>query len=372
LRSASDDLPVSPSPGWLRRHAGKLLLSLLVAASCVWLLRAGGLPVLPPASSFAQTKWWTVGAYLAMWSVVHVLRAIRWTWLLESVAKVSLRRILAVSFVGFAAIALLPIRTGEAVRPLLIRKEGELSGWTAMGTIAAERIIDGLLLSVMLLTGLALSTPLSPLPDHIGDLPVSPAVVPRLAYAALALFAVAFLVMGLFYAQRSFARRATERLVGWLSPKLATWLADRVEHVASGLGFLPNARHTVPFVLTTAAYWLLNAAGTWLVAWGVGFENFSFVEGMVTTGVVALGLLAPNAPGFFGAYQISFYAGLAVFYPREMVIGPGAACVALVYSCQLFLTIAGAGLGFLLERTDVRLALEPDAAGNLAGPGPTD
>jgi len=351
----------------MRRHWVKVLLSLLVAASFGWLLHKGALPLVPPASSFAQMKWWTVPVALLVWSAVHFLRAVRWIWLLEPIAKVPLRRVIGVSFIGFAAIALLPVRTGEALRPLLIRREGQLSGWAATGTIAAERIIDGLFLSAMLLAGLSLSTPLSPLPESIGDLQVSPALVPRVAYLALAGFMVAFLVMGLFYAQRELARRITERAIGWASPRLATWLADKVEHVAEGLRFLPNLRYTGPFIAVTAAYWLLNAGGTWLLAWGTGFPAFTYWMAVVMTGVVAIGLLAPNAPGFFGAYQFSAYAALAVFYPPEDVVGTGAACVFVVYSCQLVITVAGGALGLLMERTGLGEALQAEVqAANLA------
>lgn len=358
----------TPRPGWLRRHGGKVLASLVAAAAFVWLLHRGALPLIPPASAFARVKWWTVGAYVVLWSVVHVVRAARWTWLLTPICPVPMRRILAVSFVGFAAIALLPLRMGEVVRPILIHKEGKLSGWAATGTVAAERIIDGLFLSAMLFAGLFLSTPQSPLPDHIGALPISPAIVPRASYGALVLFAVAFTVMGVFYAQRKWARRTTERVIGIASPKFATWLADRVEHVAAGLRFLPNLRFTVPFVAATAIYWLANAAGMWLVGWGTGFDDYTYAEACVTTGVVALGIMVPSGPGFFGAYQMSFYAALAVFFPPELVVGPGAACVLIVYSAQILITIAGAGVGSLLEKTSLEEALTPGAE-NLASEG---
>lgn len=356
------------SPSALRKHGGKLLASLVVAATFAWLLRAGKLPVLPPKESFAHVKWWTLGVYFVLWSTVHVIRSVRWKFLLEPLEPVPMRRILGVSFIGFAAIAFLPLRTGEAVRPLLIRKKG-LSGWAATGTIAAERIIDGLVLTILLLVALFLSTPQSPLPDRIGDLPISPSIVPRAAYGALAMFATAFLVMGIFYAQRTWARRVTERTLGIFSPKLGHWVADKVEHVADGLRFLPNLRYSVPFVGATVLYWLLNAAGIQLLAWGTGFTDFSYTEACVTIGVVALGILVPNAPGFFGAYQLSFYAALAVYYPPDLVMTAGAACVLLVYVSQLAITLAGALVGFLLERTSLSDALGTDT-GSLAESAP--
>jgi hypothetical protein len=180
----------------------------------------------------------------------------------------------------------------------------------------------------------------------------------------LALFAVAFTVMGVFYAKRELARRITLRVVGVASPRFATWLADRVENVGDGLRFLPNVRLAAAFVGVTFFYWMLNSAGLWLIGWGCGFDRYSYFEACSTTGVIALGILVPNGPGFFGAYQLAFYAALAVFYPPDLVQGRGSALVLLVYSCHLLLNIVAALIGTVLLRTGPKevLAEEPGTA----------
>jgi uncharacterized protein (TIRG00374 family) len=354
-------LPATRGSSWLSRHGLKLAGSLLIAAGFAYVLHRGALPIVPDADAFSKMRWWTLPAYLALWSVVHLVRAARWYLLLVPVSEVRLRRVLAVAFIGFAAVVLLPFRTGEVVRPVLIREKGKLSGWAATGTVGAERVLDGLFLSVLLFITLRLSKPLDPLPDRIGNLPVPAAVVPGAAYAALALFAAAFAVMVVFYFARDAARRATLRTIGFFSASLARWLADRVEKVADGLRFLPRLRYTLPFLAATVCYWLLNAAGAWLLAWGCGFDDISYVEACVIMGVLALGILVPNAPGFFGAFQISLYAGFAMFFSAELVVGPGAAFVFLLYLSQLVVTFGAAGLSALAEHTDLREALAADA-----------
>jgi glycosyltransferase 2 family protein len=348
--------------GFFRRHRGKLLASLLLGGGFVWLLRAGALPLIPPAAALERMRWWTVPAYVALWVGVHTLRAVRWQWLLAPIRRVPLRTLLPVAFVGFAAILLLPLRTGEAVRPVLLHRRGGVSGWAATGTVAAERILDGLVLSCLLFAGLELSEPLDPLPDRIGELPVSPAVVPAAAYGALALFAVAFGVMALFYWRRRWARAATHRVVGIVSPRLAEWVASRVATVAEGFGFLPRPRALAPFVLCTLAYWLLNAASAWLLAWGCGFEGISFSVAMVVVGVIALGILAPSAPGFFGAFQMAAYAGFALYFPVRDVVSAGAAFVCFLYAAQVGITVAFAVASAWLGSTSLAdgLAEDPD------------
>ncbi len=334
---------------WLSRHGGKLALSLVIGAGFALLLRAGALPLVPDPASFARVEWWTLPAYVGVWAVVHTLRAARWHYLLAPIKHVPLGRIVSASFIGFAAIVVLPLRTGEVVRPVLLRREG-VSAWAATGTVAAERVIDGLFLTTLLFVALAASTPLDPLPDRIGDLAVPVAVVPRAAYAMLAVFAAAFVAMGVFYWRREFARRATERVVGLVSPRLATWLSDKVEQVASGLGFLPRWRYSAPFLGWTALYWAANICGIWLLAWGAGLDAIGPVQACVIMGVIALGILVPNAPGFFGAFQVSVYAALAMFCPKEDVIGPGAALTFLLYGTQVSTTLLAALGAMLVDR----------------------
>jgi hypothetical protein len=340
-----------PPQHWLARHWPKMVASSIIVAGFVWLMRAGALPILPGREAFAHMRWWTVGGYVLLWSLVHYVRAVRWHYLLVPIHPVPVKRVLAAAWIGFAAIVLLPFRTGEVVRPMMVRKKGQLSGWAATGTVAAERVIDGLFIA------LSLSHPLDPLPRSIGALPVPAAVVPGAAYTALCVFAIAFFVMGMFYWRRELARALTRRVVGLVSKWLAEWLAERVEKVANGLSFLPQPRYTLPFLALTACYWFLNAGASWLLAWGCGFDRMSYLEAVVSMGVLALGILLPNAPGFFGAFQISIYAGLAMFFPPDMVVGPGAAYVLVMYLAQLVITFGGAALGMAWERTGIREAL---------------
>jgi uncharacterized protein (TIRG00374 family) len=355
-----------------RRLWWQLALGLLIAGFFIWLMRAGAMPLIPHAAAFADMRWWTAGVYFVGWSLVHVVRAVRWQLVLSPIAEVSTRRVFAASFVGFLAILLLPLRAGEVVRPLMIREPGRLSAWAAAGTLGAERIVDGLVLSSLLFAALSLSPRLDPLPERLGDLPISVALIPRAAYAALVVFSVAFLVMLAFHRWRQTARRSVDILVGSISPRLAAWISGRVENVADGLRFLSLWRQSVPFVLSTVAYWLLNVGCTWLLAWGVGFHDFSYGRACVVTGVLALGILMPNAPGFFGAYQFSLYAGLAVFYPRDLVLDRGAAFVFTMYVLQALITVVFAAWGLLLvRRSRRRSAAAPLDAASICWPGGT-
>jgi uncharacterized protein (TIRG00374 family) len=348
----------------LQRHGLKLAVSLLLGGGIAWVLARGGLPLVPPTSAFAALRPWTVVAYVGSLAVVHFLRAVRWRHLLRPVGRASFRSVLAVSWIAFGAILLSPLRSGEIVRPYLITKRSNVRGWEAAGTVGAERVIDGLVLSVMLFAGLQLATALSPLPDHVGNLPVPAAAVPKAAYSALALFMAAFALMGTFFFARDFARKATFAVIGVVSRGLAERLAGIVERVADGLRFLPSPAHLVPFLAETIAYWIVNIAGVQLLAWGTGLEGMTLAQAAVAVGCLGFGILVPSGPGYFGAFQLSTYMALAMYFPEEMLTGPGAAFVFLLYVTQVGFHVLAMGIGLLMDRDEAR---DPDPPASAPG-----
>ena len=130
------------SKGFLRKHAAKLIASAVITAGIVFTLQKGGLTLWPEGGDFEHVRWWTLPAYLLTLVVMSYFRAVRWRFLLRSFADVSRRRVLAVSWIGFAAILLMPFRIGEIVRPYMLREKGKISMSSATGTVVAERVVD--------------------------------------------------------------------------------------------------------------------------------------------------------------------------------------------------------------------------------------
>jgi glycosyltransferase 2 family protein len=348
--SLGETSPPGGALGVLQRHGLKLFASLLFGAGLAWLLVRGGLPLVPPTSAFARVRPWTVVVYVLSLAMVHVLRAARWRHLLHPVGGATTRNVIVVSWIAFGAILLSPLRSGEIVRPYLITRRSKVRFWEAAGTVGAERVIDGLVLSAVLFAGLVLATPQSPLPDHVGNLPVPAAAVPRAAYGALAIFMSAFALMGIFFFARDFARRATFAIIGVVSRDLAAAFARVVERVADGLGFLPSPRHAAPFLAETLGYWGVNVAGVALLAWGTGLDGVTIAEAAVVVGCVGVGILVPAGPGYFGAFQLSTYMALAMYFPETSLVEAGAAFVFLLYVTQVGFHVVAMALALLIDR----------------------
>ncbi len=354
--SGSELAPPQPRPSLLRRHGVKALVSLAIAGAFAWVLLRAGLPIVPDRAAMSHVRWPLVAAHAAILFCVHFVRAIRWRHLLRPIAPgIRRRRVMAASWIGFTAILLLPLRAGEIVRPWLIRDRKQISLSAALGTMGAERVIDGLVVTMVLAGALVFVPRLDPLPKTFGDLKIPVAAIPAAGYAALALFVTLFLMMAVFYFARSFSQRVIHATIGRVSERLAARVAAIVGGLAEGLHFLSNKRHGVPFIGETLVYWGLNATGMWVLGLACGLP-MTFGHACAVMGVLAVGILVPAGPGLFGAFQASTYGALAMFFAPTTVVREGAAYVFLLYVVQFLWHIVAAGIGVLFDPA----VLKPD------------
>jgi hypothetical protein len=342
--------PAQPTKsGFLRRHGLKLVASAVITACLLYALQSGGLKVWPSGVSFEGVRFWTIGPYVLTLAAFSYFRASRWRFLLRAKADVPVRRLVTVSWIGFAAILLLPFRIGEFVRPFMLSGQGraergkaayEVSMATATGTVVAERIIDGLYLSLVLAAALLFVPTIQPLPKTVANLHVSVHDVRLYGYAMLGLFLVAFAVIAVFYWARGWAHRATLAVFGRISKPLGEKLAGIAEHLADGLHLLGRGRDAWPFLLETTVYWGCNVLGMWLLAWGCNVvhsdgSSITFGEACTLMGMLGVTILIPGPPGMLGVFQVGIYAGMTMYFPQAVVTGPGAAYVFLLYIIQV-------------------------------------
>jgi len=341
--------------GFLRRHAAKLIASAVITVGIVFTLQKGGLTLVPEGGDFAHVKWWAIPGYLATLIVMSYFRAVRWRFLLRSFADVSRKRVLAVSWIGFAAILLMPFRIGEIVRPYMIRDKGKVSMSSATGTVMAERVVDGLFLSIVLAIALVFVPTIAPLPEKVVGLPISVQQVRASGFVMLGVFTTAFVTIAVFYFARAWAHKATLAVFGLVSKRLAEKLAAIAEKLAAGLHFLGRGRDSAGFLAETSAYWFLNALGMWLLAYGCGVVHadgspITFGESCALMGMLGCTILIPGPPGLLGVFQAGIYAGMTMYFPTSIVTGPGAAYVFLLYMVQLVWTVVSAAFFLFVDR----------------------
>jgi hypothetical protein len=354
--------------GFLRRHAVKLVASALITIGVIFTVESGGLKLVPDGGDFAHLRWAALALYFPLLFGMTWFRAVRWRFLLRQIIVVPKRRLFAVSCIGFFAMWALPFRLGELARPLMLRTRPEeiqpgkpvLTLTAATGTIVAERVIDGLFISIVLAIALLTVPTLHPLPETVVGLKISVAHVRWAGFAMLGLFTTAFIVIAVFYFARTFAVRATHVVFGLVSQQLADKLSNMASHLADGLHVFSRGRDFFGFVLETAAYWMLNAAGMWVLARACGVTHLdgsgiTFGEACALMGMLSCAILIPGPPGLLGVFQAGIYAGMTMYFPTLIVTGPGAAYVFLVYITQVAFVIVTAGWGLWSEGGGRRL-----------------
>jgi len=307
-----------------------LALSLGMLAACLWFVWPAPPQMAKLEQAFASMRmsefWPYLAGHLGLLTVVHFCRAWRWKYLLEPIQiRMSPARLLAICSVGFMAVLALPARLGELVRPALIRKRGEISAAQALGTIAVERIADGLMISLMVFAMLfALRGP------------DAPGWMMPTAYASLGVFASAMIFL-------VFALRKPDATVRFatsvsLLRKFAPGVADKIEagllKLISGFLVLEDKKNLFMFALWTTAYWVANGLSLYVLAKGFDLD-LSIVGAFATMGIVAVGIILPNAPGLVAQYHAFAKVGLLLYLPAAVVEGKGMAFIIVLHGIQV-------------------------------------
>ncbi len=66
-------------------------------------------------------------------------------------------------------------------------------------------------------------------------------------------------------------------------------------------------------------------------------------------GLLGCTILIPGPPGLLGVFQAGLYAGMAMYFPQQIVTGPGAAYVFLLYIMQMALHLITGAWGLWHE-----------------------
>lgn len=292
----------------------KWLASLAIAAFFVWLsfrqwpvsdLLCGEVSLDGPnllclaGSDGAKTLNWTVNLLWLFPAVlvlagVHFLRVLRWAPLVQPLFPFDFWTLNRVGAVSFMAVFIFPLRLGEFARPYFTAQTGRVRKSAVFGTIAVERVMDGLMMALVL----ALVLFLLPGKDEATYLSLRAG-----ALVALLVFSSALVLLVVAYVSKSYAVRFVHLAFGLVSHKLADRLAGIMEAFIDGMKGMPSARYFVRFVLLTAAYWGLNGLFYYSAAAAFGLAGTLGLAGSYAMmSAVAVGMMIPNSPANVGSF----------------------------------------------------------------------
>src|SRR5919198_3706565 len=285
-----------------RRYAFRLLLGSAATGAFLWLfLRQVDLG--EAWEEISSLPGWTALAALGLILTNVFFMTLRWKYLLSGAGyAIRKRKLFSTVAVGRGANNILPARGGDLLRIESVR-ERHVPAFVAAGTLFAERLLDGVVLSVWILLGALM----------IGE--GGPILLTGIGLSAGS--AVGVLLVGL-------AARDSERTEGfiwratrWLPPRWHTRAARAAAHFVEGLGAFRGRKRVFLVFATSAGMWLADVAMYYIVGQAfdieIGVGGFFLLEG-----VGNLALAVPATAAGIGTFDyLTLVAARGIDIPTD-------------------------------------------------------
>jgi uncharacterized protein (TIRG00374 family) len=273
------------------------------------------------------------------------VRTVRWQYLLRPVKRVTALRLYPVVIIGLMGNNLLPARAGELARAYVLGERERISKTTSLGTIAVDRMFDGITLIPMMLIVAAFAGGDTTFPVGFGK---------ELTFAGLGIVMSIFFGIGiaiLFYlALSQSGKNFLHNLVHRFAPKRLKPHVERLLHsFFDGLRALRNPLDLGAAWLLSWISWTLEATMYYMVALAFGIHEPFYVFLLVTaTANLAIAIIASQ--GGVGPFELVVSRTLVSFGVATEV----ASAYAIGLHALLLVPIVALGL-YMLWTSNLRL-----------------
>ena len=321
-------------------------VSLLAIALLAWFLRdANFADVWRHVRSARIDLLLLAFAFLAMtlW-----IRAVRWQYLLAPIGRTRFRTVFRAGVIGFAALAILPARVGDLLRPYLVARQDGLPFTSAFATIVMERVLD--LIAVLALLAVyvwGLADTSTWKPQLLGPIEVSAAIG---GAASIALMVVMW-VLATHPERIGGFVHSTERV---LPHKLARRLGDLASTFSAGFAVARSPKGLLLSIFWSFPLWLAIAGETWAVTRAF-LIDMPFAGTFLLQAMLVIGVAVPT-PGGVGSYHEAYRLGVTTFFnaPNDQAVAAAivvhfVSFVPILLLGALFMVQDGLSLGRLRE-----------------------
>jgi glycosyltransferase 2 family protein len=285
-------------------HRRTVVVSLLAIALLAWFLRGANL--LDVWKHVQQARGDLLLASLLAVLVNFAARSIRWRYLLAPVGPARFATLFKTTVIGFGALAVLPARLGDLIRPYLLAKREGLPFPSVGATIVIERLLD--LLTVLLLLAVYVwgFATRSSLPA---------AVLRPIEISAAISAAIAITLLGVMWLAAGHPERIGS-MVSAVARVLPGRMSERVGGLASafsgGFAAIRNGRMLCMALLWSIPVWLAVAAQAWLVTVAFGIA-MPFAGTFLLEAILLVGVAVPT-PGAVGSFHEAYRIGVTTFF----------------------------------------------------------
>jgi uncharacterized protein (TIRG00374 family) len=325
------------------------LVTLLAIALFAWFLSRANLSAV--LTEIAHARIGLIAWAVVIAAVMPVLRAIRWRYLLDPIGPTRFVPVLKATIVGFAALALLPARAGDVIRPYLVARSEGLSAASVFATVVMERALD-------LIAVLALMASFVWLFDGRAILPAS-LVAGIQASATLAAGAVLALmaVMWTLATHPERIQRLVARTDRVLPHRVAHTLAGLARTFSEGFAVAREPRDLAIAFVWSFPLWVSIAFQAWLITRAFGIL-IPVSASYLVQALLVIGVAVPT-PGAVGSFHEAYRIAVTTFFHAP---NNAAVSAALVLHAVSFLTSLVPGV-IIMARDGTSVA----GLGRLAG-----
>jgi glycosyltransferase 2 family protein len=302
--------------------------------------------------SFENANYYMAFASLPVYFLGIWVRTIRWQYLLRPVKKLSVWRLYPVVIIGLMANNLIPARVGELVRAYILGERENVSKAASLGTIAVDRLFDGLTLIPMMVIIVAFVGSSEsfrvPFGYHINLLGLSIIMAVFFGVALGILFVLAFSEAWRIRTDDLIIRLAPERFKAGLEG-LAHSFFEGLHSLRSPVDL------AVAWIMSTVS-WLLEATMYYIVGLAfhihVGFQYYLLVTAAANLAISVLASQGGIGPFELVTKQTFVAAGIAENSAKAFAIALHALVLLPVIAVGLyFLTTMGFSLGEIFRRS---------------------
>ena len=290
-------------------------------------------------TAFREANYLIAFASLPVYFAGVFVRTLRWQYLLRPVRPVSVWRLFPVVIIGLMANNLIPARAGELVRAYILGERERVSKAAALGTIAVDRLFDGLTLIPLLVIIAAFVGG-----DEEFALPLVGVTINFIGLALImaTFFGVALGALFLLAFSETWRARADRLLLAVTPARLRPSVEGLSRSFFDGLRSLRSPVNlTVAWVMSGVS-WLLEATMYYLVGLAFGIDvGFQFYLLATAASNLAISVLASQ--GGIGPFELV----TKQTFIAAGVAGSAATAYAIGLHALVLLPVIALGLYFL-------------------------
>jgi glycosyltransferase 2 family protein len=282
--------------------------------------------------------WWLLPG-VAVYFIGVWARAWRWHYLLRPVKAISTRSMFPVVAIGYMGNNIYPVRAGEVLRALVLKRREGVAVSASLATIIVERVFDGVVMLAFVFLNLPELAKLTADSGFIGNIQS----VALLGAAAFLGALLVFLLAAMFPEKSSSIVHSV--VLRFFPQRLQEKVLGLSERFLGGLESLRSPREALMVFVTSVVIWLLETGKYWFVMHAFPGIEVSFFALMLMNGIVNLATTIPSAPGYVGTFDAPGIAVL-VAYGVDRALATG---YTLVLHVALWLPITALGAYYLAQ-----------------------